>query len=129
MSKMSVEENSQKNPGIDTADTESDQLPRSRLSSNIMAIPYSVLRRVYLKLNIKNDLEYKDFRMLGEKLGFDKDVTRNLEQLRNPTEELLQLWRVKPQATVGRLIELLKEKDMERLDVVELLEGWVQNKV
>ena len=126
---MSVEENSQKNPGIDTADAGSDQLPRSRLSSNIMAIPYSVLRRVYLKLNVRDDLEYKDFRMLGEKLGFDKDVTRNLEQQKNPTDELLRLWSVKPQATVGRVIELLKEKDMERLDVVEILESWVQGKV
>ena len=127
-SKMSVEETSQENPGIDTVDVGSDQLPRSRLSTNIMDIPYSVLGRVCLKLDTRDDLQYKDFRMLGEKLGFDKEVTRYLEQQKNPTDALLQGWsNANRQSTVGRLIELLKEKDMERLDVVEILEGWVQS--
>ena len=130
ISKMSVEETSQKNPGIDTVDAGSHQLPRSGLSTNIMDIPYSVLGRVCLKLNTRDDLQYKDFRMLGEKLGFHKDVTRYLEQQKNPTYEVLKMWSSSNrQATVGRLIELLKEEDMERLDVAEILEGWVQSKV
>ena len=130
ISKMSVEETSQKNPGNDTVDAGSNQLPRSRLSTNISDIPYSVLRKVCLKLNIRDDLEYKDFRMLGEKMDYEKDITRYLEQQKNPTDILLQMWSSSNrQSTVGRLIELLKEKDMERLDVVEILEGWVQDKV
>ena len=130
ISKMSVEETSQKNLGIDTVDAGSDQLPWSRLSTNIVDISYSVLGRVCLKLNIRDDLQFKDFRMLGEKLGFHPDVIFLLQEQKNPTDTLLKMWGgSERQATVGRLIELLKEKDMERLDVVEILEAWVQSKV
>ena len=130
ISKMSVEETSQKNPGIDAVDTGSDQLSRSRLSTNIMDLPFSVLARVCLKLNIKDALQFKDFRMLGEKLGFDRDITRYLVQQRNPTLVLLRSWSSSNrEATVERLIEFLKQEDMERLDVVEVLEYWTQEKV
>ena len=130
ISKMSVEETSQKNPGIDAVDAGSDQLSRSRWFTNVMDLPLSVLGKVCRKLNIKDSLQYKDFRMLSEKLGFDKDFTRSLEQQKNPTEVLLRSWRSSNrQATVERLIEFLKQEDMERLDVVEVLEGWVQKKV
>ena len=130
ISKMSVEETSKKNPGIDTVDAAPNQLSRSRLSTNIMDLPYSVLGKVCLKLNTKDDLQYKDFRMLGEKLKFDKDITRYLEQQKNPTDVLLRKWSSSNrQATVERLIEFLKQEDMERLDVVDVLEGWVHSKV
>ena len=112
-------------------DAGSDQLPRSRLSTNIMNIPSSVLVRVCLKLNIRDDLQNKDFQILVEKLGFHRDGTHYLEQQKNPTDTLLQMWSISTPlgATVGRLIELLKEKEMERQDVVEVLKGWVQNKL
>ena len=129
ISKMSVEETSQKNTGIDAVDVGADPLSRSRLSTNVKDIPFPVLSRVCLKLDIKEDIQYKDFRMLGEKLGFEKDITRNLEQRKNPTYELLQMWSsANHQATVERLIEFLKEEDMKRVDVAKILEDWVQNK-
>ena len=130
ISKMSVEETSQKNPGIDTVDAGSDQLPRSRLSTNVLDIPYSVLPRVCLKLNTRDDLQYKGFGMVGEKLDYEKDITRNLAQQTNPTDTFLKMLSSSNcQATVGRLVKLSKEKDMERLDVVEILKSWVKSKV
>ncbi|KAJ7360209.1 hypothetical protein OS493_016834 [Desmophyllum pertusum] len=78
--------------------------------------------------NSSNDMLYKDFRMLGEKMGFDKDVTRNLKQKNNPTDELLQMWSVKPEATVQNLIALLKDNELQRMDVAKILEDWVERK-
>ena len=61
-------------------------------------------------------------------MGFVNDVTRNLEQKTNPTNELLQMWSKKPGATVENLIALLKDDEMERWDVVAILEHWLKRK-
>ena len=99
-----------------------------QLSIKVTDIPFAVYSKVCLKLNIRDEMFYKDFRLLGEKMGYPRDVTRNLEQSSsrtNPTDELLQMWcQSGRQATVGRLIELLKEGDLQRMDVVEILEDW-----
>jgi len=101
-------------------------LKSSRLLTNVSDIPYSIYSKVCLKLNIKDELFYKDFRLLSEKMGYCKDVTRNLEQRVNPTDLLLKMWcKSNCQATVSRLIELLQDDEMERMDVVEILEKWV----
>ena len=95
----------------------------------VTKLPYRIRGTICLKLDIRDDLHFRDFRLLGEKMGFNKDVTRNLEQRRYPTNELLQLWSTtRSQATVGCLIEMLKEKDFDRSDVVEILENWVCEK-
>ena len=117
----------QKNIGHDLVDSPVVQPTSSRLSTNVSDIPLRIHRKVCMKLNIKDDLYYSDFRMLGEVMGYDRDVTRNLEQEKNPTNELLKMWcSSNRQATVGRLIELLKHDDLERMDVVEVLEKWVE---
>lgn len=90
-------------------------------------IPYSILSKICLKLNIRKDLSFNDFRLLGEKMKFTKDVITNLGQKENPTYELLQLWYAKPEATVEKLITFLKEDDMERWDVATILENWLKN--
>ena len=129
LSGLSIEETSPHH-GHDVVDAGSTyQEPTSKLLMPVTQLPYGILGLVCLKLNIKDDLHFRDFRLLGEKMGFSKDVTRNLEQRLNATEQLLKLWSTtRPKATVGRLIEMLKEKDFDRSDVVELLEDWVYGK-
>ena len=126
---LSIEETSPHH-GYDVVDAGSTyQEPTSKLLMPVTQLPYGILGPVCLKLDIKDDLHFRDFRLLGEKMRFSKDVTRNLEQSLNATKQLLQLWSTKsPKATVGRLIEMLKEKDFDRSDVVELLEDWVYGK-
>ena len=104
-----------------------DQLKSSRLSTNVMNIPYAIIGKICLKLNAKHML-FRDYRLLGEKMGFSKDVTRDLERKDNPTAELLHLWSTKPEATVQNLIVLLKDEDLERMDVATILEDWVERK-
>ena len=113
--------------GSDMVDARMALPTASRLLANVVDIPYAINSKVCLKLNNKDQMLYRDFRMLGENMGYDKDVTRNLEQRVNPTNELLQMWGTSNrQATVGKLIELLKEDGLKRMDVVEILEDWVQ---
>ena len=104
-----------------------DQLKSNRLSTNVTDIPYAITGKICLKLNAKHML-YKDYRLLGEKMGFSKDVTRDLERKDNPTDELLHLWSTKPEATVQNLIALLRHEDLERMDVATILEDWVERK-
>ena len=78
-------------------------------------------------MNIKRDRDFDDFRMLAEKAGLGKDKIHNVEQTeKSPTHAILTEWSIKSsEATVGKLIEMLKEKDFERMDVVKVLEDWV----
>lgn len=103
---------------------------QSRLQSNVLDIPLSVYRTVCIKLNSKDELFFNDYRMLCEKLGYGARVARGLEAERteNPTDELLWTWCTTRahEATVEKLINLLKEEDFRRMDVVEILEDWVQ---
>ncbi|KAL9989477.1 hypothetical protein ACROYT_G004035 [Oculina patagonica] len=97
----------------------------TRLSTVLANLPLAIHRRVCMMLNIKRDLKFDDFRMLAEKVGFDRDWIRCIEQMPNPTDEILKTWSSKSQATVGNLIELLKGEDLERMDVAKVLEDWV----
>ena len=126
---LSIEETSPHH-GYDVVDAGSTyQDPTSKLLMPVTKLPYGIRAQICLKLDIRDDLHFRDFRLLGEKMGFNKDVTRNLEQRRYATDELLQLWsRKSSKATVGCLIEMLKEKDFDRSDVVEVLEKWVYGK-
>ncbi|XP_068728420.1 uncharacterized protein [Montipora capricornis] len=105
------------------------QEPSSRLLTYVKQIPFQIRAKICIMLNILDDLEFRDFRLLGEKMNFDIYIIRNLEQRRNPTDELLQLWcsTRSTQPTVGCLIELLKDSDLERWDVVDILEKWVED--
>ena len=105
-------------------------LRSSRLSSDVLDIPGYVYRTVCIKLNSKDDYFFNDYRILCQALGYDETVARGLEQrtTSNPTGELLWNWskRDADKATVKNLIDLLNDKDLHRMDVVEILEGWVQ---
>ena len=97
------------------------------LSTKVMCIPLKVYSRVCLMLNIRRELHFDDFRMLAEKVGLDGYAIRYIEQLDNPTDVVLKTWSSSRNATVGRLIELLKDEDLKRMDVAEVLEKWVNN--
>ena len=101
----------------------------ARLSTSVKGIPLPVYRRVCLMLNVKSDVKWNDFRMLGEKVGLDRNEIDFIAQTaKNPTDEILKIWSTKLEATVGKLIEILKGKDLERMDVVKDLEDWVNEK-
>ena len=129
LSGLSIEETSPHH-GYDVVDAGSTyQEPTSKLLMPVTKLPYGIRGEICLKLDIRDDLHFRDFRLLGEKMGFRKDLTRILEQRRYATDELLQLWgTTSSKATVGCLIEMLKEKDFDRSDVVEVLENWVYGK-
>lgn len=102
------------------------------LSSEVTEIPLSIYRDVCSKLDTRDDIFYRDYRMLAERLNFDRHLIVVWEQLQNcsrpnPTNELLKLWSFDSgdEATVQRLIELLKLDDLKRMDVVKILEDWV----
>ena len=79
-------------------------------------------------LNVKQ-VRFNDFRMLAEKVGLTRYQTDNIDQrFQNPTEEIVNVWSQKGQATVAKLIEWLKEDSFQRIDVVEILESWVKER-
>ena len=79
-------------------------------------------------LNGLKDVSFNDFRMLGKLMKLDQDCIWSSVQAQNPTNEILTLWyQGTPEPTVGKLIEILKHKDLQRMDVVEILENWVEN--
>ena len=113
---------------VDTGVKRNSSQVNARLSTSVKGIPLSVYRRICVMLNVKRDLEFDDFRMLAEKVGLDKDETNFIAQRENPTDEILKTWSKKPEATVGKLTEILKGKDLERMDVVKVLEDLVYEK-
>lgn len=99
-------------------------------SDVITEIDPAVYLKLCWKLNILHEESFKDFRMLGEKMGYKIDTTQLLAQnvlQTNPTHELLRMWHhdVGKKATVERLIELLSEENLQRNDVVDILKDWV----
>ena len=109
------------------SDSESNRDQTGQLFK-VKEIPLSVLSRICLKLNTKDDLSYRDFRLLGEKMGFPKDLTKVVEQKSNPTYELLQMWDSNRKSTVENLLMILKDDEMGRWDVATILEDWLKNK-
>ena len=102
------------------------KVPLCRLDMKVTEVPYKVYSQVCVKLNSKRELRFDDFRMLAEKVGLNKEETALIEQdYRNHTDEILNTWSVKNEATVGNLIELLKEPSFDRQDVAQILQDWV----
>ena len=113
---------------VDAGVNQNGSQVNTRLATSVKGIPLSVYRRICLMLNVKRDVKWDDFRMLAEKVGLDKDETDFIAQKENPTDEILKTWSKKLEATVGKLIEILKGEDLERMDVVKVLEDWVNEK-
>lgn len=100
-----------------------------RLSLKVTELPLTVYSKVCVKLNVERNLRFDDFRMLAQKVGLSRDETDVIHQnYRNTADEILRTWSTRQEATVGKLIELLKEKDFYRQDVVQILRDWVNER-
>ena len=121
--KPGIQETSLYPTGCDVVDQGVPQ--NSRLSTLLTKLPLKLYAQLCRMLNVKRDLRFDDFRMLAEKVGFDRDFIRSIEQMTNPTDVILQNWSSsRSEATVGKLIELLKGDDLEGMDVAKILEDW-----
>lgn len=101
-------------------------------STKVDDLPYKIKSEMCMKLNSVYEDSRKDYKMLGERMGYTPNVIRSLDQgisTKNPTDELLQMWcrDSATEATVAKLIELLGEKGLGIKDVVEILENYVKN--
>ena len=126
----STSEAKQKKTGdaVDAGVNQNDKRVNERLSTSVKEIPLSVYGPLCLMLNVKRDVKFDDFWMLAEEVGLNRDETNFIEQLKNPTDEILKTWSKKSEATVGKLIDILKGEHLERMDVVKVLEDWVYQK-
>ena len=81
-----------------------------------------VYSKICVKLNIKRDISFDDFRMLAEELGMDRDTTEYSGQQTNPTDFIFSEYN--PDVTVGELVTILDK--IERWDVAAVLKDWIQ---
>lgn len=72
-----------------------DQLKRNRFLINVLDIFYVIIGKICLKLNVKDNMFFRDYRLFGEKMGFIKDVIRDLERKDNFIDELFKMWFIK----------------------------------
>ncbi|CAH3166120.1 unnamed protein product [Pocillopora meandrina] len=98
-------------------------------SFKVADIPIKVKSKICLKLNVEDNYFSNDYRLLGEKMGIDRDAIKNLKRSANPTHDLLELWSAKREATVEKLIEFIREDDMDRDDVATILEDWLKKEI
>ena len=126
MNQMDIAAAELKNVNDNDSNRDQAKVTVNRRFFKVADIPIPVKRRICLKLNRKDIFSFKDYRLLGEKMGIDKDVIKVLEQSDNPTDNLLEQWSFKREATVERLIKILREDDMARDDVATILEEWLE---
>ena len=69
------------------------------------------------------DISWNDYRLLGEKVGVDKDAILLLKQKGNQTQEILWHFDSKKETCVERFKIILEE--MGRDDVVTEIKDWI----
>lgn len=89
----------------------------------VKTLPLRIYSKICIKLNIRRDWSFDDFRMVAEELGMDRDTTEFIGQQKNPTESLFK--EHCPNVTVIQLINILHK--IERLDVAAILEEWIKD--
>ena len=89
----------------------------------VLDLPKKVYSKICVKLNIKRDISFDDFRMLAEALGMDRDESAYSGQQINPTDFIFSEYH--SNVTVGELDTILRK--IERLDVAAVLEDWIQH--
>ena len=89
----------------------------------VKTLPFRIYSKICIKLNIRRDWSFDDFRMVAEELGMDRDITELIGQQNNPTECLFK--EHCPNVTVFQLINILHK--IERLDVAAILEEWIKD--
>lgn len=98
------------------------QRQRHPLEVKVLDLPLRVYSKICLKLNIKRDVSFDDFRMLAEELGMDRDTTAYAGQQISPTDFIFSVYN--PEVTVGELVNILRK--IERFDVAAVLDEWIQ---
>lgn len=88
----------------------------------VRQLPLRIYSKICMKLNIRRDWSFDDFRMVAEELGMDRDTTEFIGQHRNPTDSLFVEYYY---VTVLQLINILHK--IERLDVAAVLEEWIKD--
>ena len=87
-------------------------------------LPNETRRKICEKLDIAMPFE-NDCRGLADKIGMSNQQIKTIwrgkgdGKVLNPTDQVLELWQVKKDATVRRLVKILS--DLERDDVVEII--------
>lgn len=122
-----IEEIHKENSDDNELNRDQPKVALTERSFKVEHIPYKVRSEICLALNIKDEFLFNDFRMLGEKMGFAKNLITNLGQSQNPTDELLKLWSSKPEATVEKLIQFLTE--MKKDDATACLKDWLKDQI
>ncbi|CAH3024571.1 unnamed protein product [Porites evermanni] len=92
-------------------------------SMKVRQLPLRIYSKICMKLNIRRDWSFDDFRMVAEELGMDRDTTEFIGQHRNPTDSLFVEYYTS--VTVLQLINILHK--IERLDVAAILEEWIKD--
>lgn len=96
----------------------------SLLSKSMSAIPNKFYHKICIKLDTVRECFCDDFRLLGEKIGLDKDVTSWLGQRGNPTESIIQKFNSsKKNSCIGTFRAIIEE--MDRNDVVTVIDEWL----
>ena len=89
----------------------------------VKTLPYRIYSKICIKLNIRRNVTFKDFRMVAEELGMDRDIIDLIGQEKNPAECLFK--EHCPNVTVLQLLNILYKID--RSDVALILEGWIKD--
>ena len=94
-----------------------------RRAMRVLDLPRKdIYSKICVKLDIRRDLNFDDFRMVAEELGMDRETTEYAGQQKNPTDFIfLEFY---PNVTVGELVNILHK--IERMDVAEVLEKWIE---
>ena len=92
-----------------------------RLAIKVRQLPVRVYSKICMKLSVKRNITFDDFRMVAEKLGVDRDTMEFLGQQSNPADVMFTQFGRNLQ--VNGLIRILQE--MERFDIAAVLEDWV----
>ena len=90
---------------------------------SIEQVPGTIYYLICMRLDNKSHF-LRDYRIMGEKLGFSRRAISLLENHAQPTDCLLNEWiaRKGKEATVSVLMEILS--GMERQELLELLQSW-----
>ena len=90
---------------------------------SIEQVPGTIYYLICMRLD-KKSCFLRDYRIMGEKLGFSRRAISLLENNAQPTDCLLNEWiaRKGKEATVSVLMEILSE--MERQELLDLLQSW-----
>ena len=93
------------------------------LSKRMLEIPIKFRRNICMMLDIRDELQWNDYRLLAEKVGLATHVISWLGQQKNKTELILQQYNTQEDPSIRRFKAILDE--MKRDDVVTEIEEWI----